>query len=348
MDNNTAVKWYEKSGMDSDIVCSTRVRLARNLKDYPFPGKNSVQQRREIAEKVKDALLSGSSLMADSFHAVPLAGMKREQLISLVEKHIVSPEFISDIDGREVILSQDESISIMINEEDHIRIQVIREGMALKEAYETADRIDTLLSERLTYAFDDDLGYLTHCPTNLGTGMRASLMLHLAGLTESGMMQRMANNLSKLGITIRGSYGEGTQVLGGMYQLSNRITLGLSEQEAIENLRSIAGQLMAEERKIRAQLASNLTMQDKINRAAGVLQTARLLTYQEALHCLSYVRVGVCAGMLKGISLQDVNSLWVKVQPATLMAQVGREMPPQARDVERAKIVRDVCARIKE
>ncbi|WP_242964894.1 protein arginine kinase [Scatolibacter rhodanostii] len=342
------MKWYEKAGAESDVVCSTRIRLARNLKDYPFAAKNTIAQKKEIAEKVKEAVLSGSSLMKDTFSAIPLENMKQEELVSLVERHVVSPEFISNIEGREIILSHDESISIMVNEEDHIRIQVIREGLALHEAYEMADKIDTLLSERLTFAFDDQLGYLTHCPTNLGTGMRASLMLHLPVLTEFGAMQRLSGNLSKLGITIRGSYGEGTQVTGGMYQLSNRITLGLSEKEAIENLQSIANQLITEERNLRGKAADNLMMQDKISRSAGILKSAKMISNQECLNCLSYVRMGVAANLLTGINIEDVNDLWVSVQPATLLTKIGKDLTSQERDIERAKIVRSKCENVKE
>ncbi len=342
------VEWYKKSGTEGDVVCSTRIRLARNLTDYPFPAKNTAAQKRQIAEKVKEAVLSGSSLMKNTFRVIPLESMKQEDLVALVERHVVSPEFISDIEGREIILSQDESISIMVNEEDHVRIQVIREGLALKEAFETADRIDSLLSERLNFAFDEQLGYLTHCPTNLGTGMRASLMLHLPALTEYKSMQRLAGNLSKLGLTIRGSYGEGTQVSGNMYQLSNRITLGLNEIEAIENLQSIAHQIIEEERKLRNTILENIVMQDKISRSAGILKNAKLINHQECLNCLSYVRMGVAAGILKGITLSDINRLWVEVQPATLIADAKQELSPQQRDARRAKIVRSICENLKE
>ena len=251
-------KWYEKAGSCGDVVVSTRVRLARNLKQYPFPARASASQREAVERQVKDALLSGNSILSKEFRFVPLENTTQEEAVSLVERHIVSPEFIADRRGKAVLISADESISIMVNEEDHLRIQVLREGFSLKEAAETADRIDTLLSENLDFAFDPELGYLTQCPTNLGTGLRASVMLHLPGLTESGAMPRIASNLSKLGLTIRGTYGEGSKSIGALYQLSNQITLGLSENEAIENLRSITVQLMEEERKARAQMSEEL------------------------------------------------------------------------------------------
>ena len=341
-------KWYEKSGNCGDVVCSTRVRLARNLKQFPFPAKATVPQREAVEQKVRDALLSGNSILSKEFRFVPLENASEEEAVSLVERHIVSPEFISDRRGKAVLISDDESISIMINEEDHLRIQVLREGFSLKEAAETADRIDTLLSETLDFAYDPEFGYLTQCPTNLGTGMRASVMLHLPALTENGAMPRIASNLSKLGLTIRGTYGEGSKSVGGLYQLSNQITLGLSENEAIENLRSITVQLMEEERKARSKMAQDVAWQDKIDRAAGILKTARVLSSSECMELLSYVRFGISVGILQGVTTEELNGLMVNVQPGTLMAKAGKPLDQNQRDVLRATKVREVCAKIKE
>lgn len=341
-------KWYEKSGNCGDVVCSTRVRLARNLKQFPFPAKATDPQREAVEQKVRDALLSGNSILSKEFRFVPLENASEEEAVSLVERHIVSPEFISDRRGKAVLISDDESISIMVNEEDHLRIQVLREGFSLKEAAETADRIDTLLSETLDFAYDPEFGYLTQCPTNLGTGMRASVMLHLPALTENGAMPRIASNLSKLGLTLRGIYGEGSKSVGGLYQLSNQITLGLSENEAIENLRSITVQLMEEERKARSQMAQDVAWQDKIDRAAGILKTARVLSSSECMELLSYVRFGISVGILQGVTTEELNGLMVNVQPGTLMAKAGKPLDQNQRDVLRATKVREVCAKIKE
>ena len=341
-------KWYEKSGNCGDVVCSTRVRLARNLKQFPFPAKATDPQREAVEQKVRDALLSGNSILSKEFRFVPLENASEEEAVSLVERHIVSPEFISDRRGKAVLISDDESISIMVNEEDHLRIQVLREGFSLKEAAETADRIDTLLSETLDFAYDPEFGYLTQCPTNLGTGMRASVMLHLPALTENGAMPRIASNLSKLGLTLRGTYGEGSKSVGGLYQLSNQITLGLSENEAIENLRSITVQLMEEERKARSQMAQDVAWQDKIDRAAGILKTASVLSSSECMELLSYVRFGISVGILQGVTTEELNGLMVNVQPGTLMAKAGKPLDQNQRDVLRATKVREVCAKIKE
>ena len=324
------------------------MRLARNLKQYPFPARASASQREAVERQVKDALLSGNSILSKEFRFIPLENTTQEEAVSLVERHIVSPEFIADRRGKAVLISADESISIMVNEEDHLRIQVLREGFSLKEAAETADRIDTLLSENLDFAFDPELGYLTQCPTNLGTGLRASVMLHLPGLTESGAMPRIASNLSKLGLTIRGTYGEGSKSIGALYQLSNQITLGLSENEAIENLRSITVQLMEEERKARAQMSEEIAWQDKIDRAAGVLKSARVLSSSEFMELLSYIRLGLSTGVLQGVTTQELNALMVNAQPATLMARAGKQLDETQRDVLRADMAREVCAKIKE
>lgn len=341
-------KWYDKAGAESDAVCSTRVRLARNLRDFPFPDTATPEQKEKVREAVKEALLTASSLMAAQFDFVPLQALSQQEAVSLVERHIVSPGFISDTQGKAVLLSKDESISIMINEEDHVRIQVIREGLAAKEAFETAERIDALLSEHLQFAFSQQLGYLTQCPTNLGTGLRVSVMLHLPALTEYGMMPRMTANLSKLGMIIRGTYGEGSQVVGAMYQLSNQITLGLSETAALDNLTAIAKQLISEERNRRNILLDNIAVQDKIDRAAGILKTAKVLSNNEFMQLISYVRLGVETARLTGVSQEEINRVMTRVQPATLMAQAQQSMKEQERDILRASLVREALKGIRE
>ena len=233
-------KWYEKAGNCGDVVISTRVRLARNLKQYPFPARATDKQREAVEQKVKDALLSGNSILSKEFRFLPLESASEEEAVSLVERHIVSPEFISDRRGKAVLISEDESISIMINEEDHLRIQVLREGLSLKEAAETADRIDTLLSETLDFAYDSEFGYLTQCPTNLGTGLRASVMLHLPALTGKrrhapGVLQ----DLSKLGLAAAGHIRRGEQNhRRPVPAVQPALPWASAKSEAVENLRA--------------------------------------------------------------------------------------------------------------
>ncbi len=345
MDN---LKWYEKTGPSGDVACSTRVRLARNLGNFPFPSRASLEQKEQIAQQVKEALINSNSVISQEFQFLPMDGLTDQAAASMLERRLVSPAFLSNRQGKAILASLDESLSIMINEEDHIRIQVLREGIALKEAAETADRIDTLLGETLNFAFDKDFGYLTQCPTNLGTGMRASLMLHLPCLNESGAMPRIAATLAKLGLTLRGAFGEGSRAVGDMFQLSNQITLGLSEGQAIENLSAIANQLIEEERKLRHEFLESLAWQDKITRAAGTLKSARLLSSSEADQLLSLARLGVCQGTLQGMEPGELSGLGVRVQPATLASSTEQNLNQEQRDQLRAKLVRESCAALRE
>ena len=323
----------------SDVVISTRIRFARNLKEYPFPCRLSEDKKRKVASIIKEAVLEGHSAISDRFKYIQMSELTQEAAVSLVERHLVSPEFISGRQGRGLLLLNDESVSIMINEEDHVRIQVINRGMKLNETYELADKIDTLLDERLDFAFDEKLGYLTQCPTNIGTGMRASLMLHLPALQESGAMGKIAASLSKLGIVIRGLYGENTDPSGAIYQLSNQVTLGITEQEAIKNLHDIAMQLVAQERNTREQLSENINMLDSIYRSYGILSYAKLISNSECMKLLSNVRFGVEMGCFE-IDFDTLDRLFIEIQPATLMKNIGKKLTPAERDHIRAELVR--------
>lgn len=333
-------KWYELNGNDGDVVISTRIRLARNLKDYPFPIRCTPQQQKEVANKIKDAILNGNSVISPRFSCVDIDNINASEKVSLVERHLISPEFISENGGKSLLLLDDESVAVMINEEDHIRLQVMCQGLDLGKAYETASRIDALLDEHLTFAFNGNLGYLTQCPTNLGTGMRASVMLHLPALQNSKAMGKIADNLSKLGLTIRGTYGEGTEPVGALYQLSNQISLGISEQTAIDNLKNITKQLEAQELAAREEMVKHLAVQDIIYRSEGILRSARLITNEEAMKHLSYVRMGIAEGLIKTISLDTINKLFIDTQPATLMKNIGKPLSPQERDAVRATMIR--------
>ncbi len=322
------------------VVISTRVRLARNLKDYPFPSRLSAQGGEKVIEKVKAAIENSNSSIASDFSLIRLDKLTPVQGVSLVERHIVSPEFISDVSGRALLLSSDESISIMINEEDHIRLQVITDGLSLEQAYDTADRLDTLLDENLDFAFDEKLGYLTQCPTNLGTGMRASVMLHLPALEKSRAINRIAGNLSKLGLTIRGAHGEGTEPKGAMYQLSNQVTLGISEKAAIENLKNITMQLVAQENQARERMCKSIDIQDTVSRSLGILKSAMVMTHDEALKLLSNVRFGILSGQLDSVDIKTVDKLMTEVEPATLSVNRKNNLSAQERDIERAKLLK--------
>ncbi len=328
-------KWYLGEGEQSDVVISTRIRLARNLADYPFPSKLDTKNRIAVNEIVRDAVPAAAQLQY-----IEMKTLTQAQIVSLAEKHLISPEFASSADGRALLLSESEEISIMLNEEDHIRLQVMKPGLSLMEAYETADRLDSAINEKITFAFDERLGYLTECPTNLGTGMRASVMLHLPALTAMNRIGTLAATVSKLGLTIRGAYGEGTTPMGDLYQISNQVTLGISEKSAIENLKTIVLQLAAQERAARTEMLKTIETEDSIYRAYGVLKSARLLGTKEFMRLASKVRMGAVGGRI-GVDPKLLNELMISLQPASLNAQAGKNLDARERDTERAKIVRE-------
>lgn len=326
--------------MDNNIVISTRIRIARNLMDYPFPCKLNEKGMNQVNDKVRDALINGNSAIAKDFQYIDFDNMTDTMKVSLVEKHLVSPEFISNTKGRALLLLNDGTVSIMLNEEDHIRLQVIEKGLCLDDAYDLADKIDTLLDERLKFAFDNNLGYLTQCPTNLGTGMRASVMMHLPALKKAGAMKMLTANLGKLGLTIRGAYGEGSSSKGDIYQLSNQVSLGISEKSAIENLKNITNQIIQQELKQRETLLKSIETKDTIMRSLGILKTAYIMTHKEAIKLLSNVRFGICAGLIDNINIEKINDLMTEIQPATLMTILGEALSPKDRDIKRAEYLR--------
>lgn len=324
--------------MSSNAVISTRIRLARNLKDYPFPCRLNAQGREKVAQKVRAAIKD--SPVASDFSYIDMSELTPQQSVSLVEKRIVSPEFISDNEGRALFLSKDSNISIMVNEEDHIRLQVISDGLSLEQAYDTADKLDTLLDEFLGFAFDSKLGYLTQCPTNLGTGMRASVMIHLPALEKSHAISRIAANLSKLGLTMRGAHGEGTEPKGALYQLSNQVTLGISEKAAMENLKNITEQLASQEKLARERICSNIEVKDAISRSLGILKSALVISHDEALKLLSNVRMGIASGQINDVDCGTVDRLMLEVEPATLTVNSKKNLTANERDMERANLLR--------
>lgn len=323
--------------MNDNVVISSRVRLARNLRDYPFPCRMSESQCLEVLEKVKAAI----DTLPDKFLFVKMEDIAELDAVAMVERHLISPDFAHTNTGRALAVTEDESISIMINEEDHLRIQVIKPGADVKEAYKIADRIDTALDNLLHFAFDEELGYLTQCPTNLGTGMRASVMMHLCALSESRTVQRIATNLSKLGFVIRGTYGEGSELSGSLYQLSNQITLGISEESAIDNLMGICEQLSNSELTTRSKLMESMEYQDRISRSMGILLTARLISHAEAMKLLSNVRMGITEGIIDDVTLDTIDKLVVAIQPASLMRAEGKRLSVQERDKVRAQLIKD-------
>lgn len=333
-------KWYLQTNGEDDVAVSTRVRLARNLRAYPFEGRMTNEQKKKMLSDVKTILENANMKEQPELRFIELDKLTQEQTISLVERHLISPVFAKQTKNEGLVLSADESIAVMLNEEDHIRIQALGAGLALKETLDAANRLDDIFDNALLYAFDEKLGYLTHCPTNLGTGLRASVMLHLPALEANGVIGRIAQMVSKLGLTIRGTYGEGTRVNGAFYQLSNQVTLGISEESAIENLRAIASQIIAQERAGRNAIIGDY-MEDKVWRAYGVLSSARLLSGDEFVELISTVRMGIAAGVIKGLDYGQINALINETGAATLMANSGKQLSDTERDKLRAQLVRE-------
>lgn len=336
----TSNKWYQQSGPEGDVVISTRIRLARNLNGYPFPAGMRTEQKQEIAAKIRAA----AETLPETFDYLEMKNMVRHDALSMVERHLISPAFARCEEGSALLLTRDESVSIMLCEEDHLRLQVMGAGMQLDELYARIDTLDTALDSHLHFAFDERLGYLTQCPTNLGTGMRASLMLHLPALQEAGAIQQLAATVSKLGLTIRGLYGEGSKSEGAIYQLSNQVTLGISEQTAIENLKGIAAQIIREERAGRDQMRRQPSFEDRVWRSLGLLRSARLLSHDEFMVLISNLRVGVACGVVEDVGMDVISTLINDAQPATLMMRERRDMEPAERDTLRAKMVRERLA----
>ena len=329
--------WYTTHAPEDDIAVSTRIRLARNLSGLPFPARMTTEQRRELNLKVKNAVLQSNTPFAKSLKYIDMADVPQTEIAAMVERHIISPEFAEENADRAIIISADESISIMIGEEDHVRIQVILGGLQLEKAYDTAEQLDSLLYNELHFAFDRSLGFLTECPTNLGTGLRASVMLHLPVTESNGEISSIAETVGKIGFTVRGMYGEGTKASASMYQVSNQITLGISEKNAIDNLKIITAQLIDKERKARNGL-NKIKLEDMCFRALGTLQNSRILSSKEMMDLLSRIKLGISMGIIKTDVLPI--KLFIEGQPNMLMKKYG-QLEPEERDIYRAAFMRD-------
>lgn len=328
--------WYKNN--KSDIVVSTRIRLARNLAGIPFP--NALASTADVTEKIKNALLGSNSTLAKDFDFINLDNTPSVRKQAMAEEHLISP-VMCEGKGKSVLINKDKTMSIMLMEEDHIRLQVILSGLALDEAYSLASKVDDVLEENLTYAFDNDFGYLTACPTNTGTGMRASVMLHLPALTMTDNISRVISSAASLGIEVRGLYGEGTKAYGNLYQISNKMTLGISEQQSIEKLKDIVKQLTEMETKARKALKDNNSdaLADKLYRSYGILKYARCMSSAEAKSLLSDVMLGQNMGILPCEGKISPLECMVITEPALLSGD--KELEPAGRDIKRAEFLRD-------
>ncbi|MFC4025696.1 protein arginine kinase [Oceanobacillus longus] len=341
--NEAISPWMLDDGPDKDIVMSSRIRLARNFANVSYPILADQEKLEEIRSFFEEEYAHQSFQSYENLEFVSIPELTPVEKSVLVEKHLISPHLVKFTQQGAALISQNEQVSVMINEEDHIRIQVYFPGLQLKKALEHAFNFDDWLEEKVNYAFDETKGYLTSCPTNVGTGMRASVMMHLPALAMSNQINRMIPAISQLGLVVRGIYGEGSEALGNIFQISNQITLGKSEYDIIEDLGSVVNQLIEHERTARTHIVerSEMKLQDRIFRSYGVLQYSRIIDSKEASRCISDVRLGIDLGIIKNTSGNILNELMVLTQPGFLQQYANRTLKAGERDVLRASLIRE-------
>src|SRR5215471_6963724 len=338
-------EWLRGGGPESDIVISSRVRLARNLAAFPFTNRASAHQKAEIETLLRERI--GKLEVDPRLDYINLPGLSPLDRQFLVERQLISRELATTEGPRGVALGAQESVSLMVNEEDHLRLQVMRSGFSLDDAWQEIDRLDDLIEERVAYAFSDEFGYLTACPTNVGTGMRASVMLHLPALEHTKQIEKVFRALQKINLAVRGLYGEGSRASGHFYQISNQVTLGKSETNILNEIHGVIPQIITYERQARTSwLRDNRQgLHDRVSRAHGTLCSATMMTSEETMELLSYVRLGINLNLVGDISIPTVNELFIHTQPAHLQKIVGTSLDGEERNAARARYLR---ARLRE
>ncbi len=334
-------EWLKGAGPSSHIVMSTRIRLARNLAKVPFPNRAEKKDLINVVEDVSKAIVADEYFKNSVF-------LKMNELDSidkqfLVERHLMSHEHAVSGDGKALIVSEEEILSIMVNEEDHLRIQVMQSGLNLMESWRIINMLDDSLSKKLNYAYLGNWGYLTACPTNTGTAMRGSVMLHLPALVMTKQINKVLAAIAKLSFASRGFYGEGTQARGNIYQISNQVSLGHSEEDILQNISGLIRQVIEQEEQARQALfVQNRSMlEDKIFRSLGVLKSAHIISSQETIELLSMVRLGVDLGIINQVDRANINELFITIQPAHLQKIEGKKLTPAQRDTRRAALIRE-------
>ncbi len=344
---NQAAEWLQADGPESEIVFSSRVRLARNLKGYLFQQKLTVDQQEEVVDLVEEAVAKSPSLKNVYY-------LKYHQLTDLdrqflLERHLVSREHAGEKGEKAVAISANEEISLMVLEEDHLRLQAFRSGFNLNETWKRINQIDNELEKTVEYSFHSNLGYLTACPTNVGTGLRASCMLHLPSLVLTKQVHKILQALAKLNLAARGLYGEGTQATGNFFQISNQMTLGQPEEEIIENLSSVIRQVIEHEKEARQHLKEKrrAKFEDQIWRALGALKSARVIASSEATQLLSLIHLGIMMELIhSSLSKEEFNSLFLMIQPAHLQKLTGKTLNSAERDNRRAELIRQRLTKV--
>jgi len=334
-------EWLNADGPNSDIVISSRIRLARNIKGYPFPHRGEHNSNIEIMEIILSALKK-TGFFKGGF-IVKMSDLSDLDKQMLLEKHLISKEHLIGQIGSAVAVSKNHDLSVMVNEEDHLRLQVLKAGFRLDECWNLINSFDSELEKYLDFAFSPNLGYLTSCPTNVGTGMRASVMIHLPGLVLMDLINKVMQAVLKLGLAVRGFYGEGSEILGNLFQVSNQITLGKKEYEIISSITRVLDLVIEHERNSREMLrkTGEEKLKDRIGRAYGILTNAYLISTKETIALLSALRLGMDMEYISGIDKGTINELFILTQPAHLQLKTGQALDPDARDIKRAKLIRE-------
>jgi protein arginine kinase len=332
--------WLSGDGPESSVVLSSRIRVARNIAEFSFPPAAPADLREKIIDLMQSAFGRIPSLKKGVFFKS--GDIDSLHQMFLTERHLISPQFMVDGTGRGLFIDDKERVSIMLNEEDHVRLQVLSSGVSLHECWELASKVDDEIGRILQFDFDEEFGFLTACPTNVGTGLRASILIHLPGLVLTREIDNVISRISKVGLMVRGFYGEGTDVLGNLFQISNQTTLGRTEEEVIDSLSKISTQIIEYERNAQETLMKDAPEQiaDKVWRSFGILTHARVLTSNEVMNLLSALRFGLSLGLIDRFDYKMLNGLLIITQPAHLQKYMGRDMDATERDMVRADLVR--------
>ncbi len=333
-------EWLRGTGPEGDIVISSRIRLARNVQGFPFLTRADAKERARVEAFIRGKLEGNRTV--PKLHYFPLAELSAVDRLVLVERHLISREHATSEQNAGVAIAKDECVSVMVNEEDHLRIQVIRSGFLAAETWDQASQVDDAIGKKVPFSFHPEFGFLTACPTNVGTGMRISVLLHLPALVLTKQIEKVFHALGRITFTVRGLYGEGTQASGDFYQISNQVTLGKAEQDLVQDMRNVVPEIVRFERTWRKRLMdeNRRKLEDRIWRAWAVLRHARWITSEETLEYLSFVRLGVHLGVLQGVELGTVNELFVFSQPGHLQKTMNRALEAGDRDAARADWIR--------
>ncbi|MFN2432265.1 MAG: protein arginine kinase [Gemmatimonadota bacterium] len=339
------VSWMRGDGPHAEIILSTRIRLARNLESFPFKEKSSSDDKERAREEIEAAVRRGDAGF-ERVRGVRLSELTDRDLALLLERHLVTRELVNARGSASLLVGDGARLSLLVNEEDHLRIQSLLPGFQVEEAWRLAEQADSALRGRLRFAFHHDFGFLTSCPTNTGTGLRASVLIHLPALVLTREISKVLQGISQIGLTFRGLYGEGSDVIGNYFQISNQTTLGKTEQELVGHLAKITQQVVEYEENARQVLARDALdeIEDKVWRAYGILSCARAVSFDETMNLLSAVRLGVSMKLLPAVGVFDLNRLLLFTQSAHLERRAGRSLSVREAEVERAAQIREILS----